>query len=385
MDPTSLNTGMMTERLITGGAGSLGASAHRNDPTGNMNVMTVIVLGPRKSPGTLALASALEAGIGPVRLAHDRAATAAALAAHPRSVLVLDLREAGAQLNEAAARLRGAHPAVRTLALLGVQGTAPPHCDAVFATPVFLEDVVRWCARSSVTPLAADLLEDLAAGLCHEIGNPLTSLFLQLELLQSDDDLLSVRAHLRQIEDAARRIQAVVRDVAQAAERHPVRARPTRLGALLDRVADLLQDRNPAFDSRLQVELRDAPIEVDVSLLAPALADLAEYLLRAGGEATPLSVQAEPRESSGPVVRLCSAVPRLPPDAAGRLFTPLWARQALGLPSGLSLTSARTAFLRHRGDVRARHLPDGRLLVEAWLPAEDQAILAFPPPSPDSA
>jgi hypothetical protein len=60
-------------------------------------------------------------------------------------------------------------------------------------------------------------------------------------------------------------------------------------------------------------------------------------------------------------------VPRLPLGCADRLFIPLWARQALGLPAGLSLSSARATFLRHGGELRAHGRGD-RLTVEGLLP-----------------
>lgn len=342
--------------------------------------MTVIVLAPAPGPASLALTAALTAGLGPVLAASDRVTALAALASHPRAALVLDLRGTDADQQREAARLRRQCPAVRTLALLADGAGAPPHCDAVFPAPVFLDDVVRWCARATVIPIAEGLLEDLAAGLCHEIGNPLTSLFLQLELLRSEKGGgASVDDHLAQIEEAARRIQGVVRDVAQAAERHPVRSAPTSLAALVEGCRALLGQRDPAFLARLTVDVEDLQLPLDRSLLSAALADLAEYLLRAGDPRDGLTIQAGPREAQGPAIRLSARVPRLPPDAAGRIFTPLWARQALGLPDGLSLTSARNAFLRHRGDVRARALVDGVLQLEAWLPAGDQATFPFPP------
>jgi signal transduction histidine kinase len=344
-----------------------------------MKAMTVIVFAPGTGPGSVALTSALEAGIGPVEVVEERVAALASLAGSPRAALVLDLRVASEEQLAEAIRLRQQSVGIHALALLAEGGAAPPHCDALFTHPVFLDDVVRWCARSTVAPVAEGLLEDLAAGLCHEIGNPLTSLFLQLELLRSDKDIASVQAHLSQIEEAARRIQGVVRDVAMAAERHPVRCEPTRLSALVQRVRTILVARDHTFADRLVVDVEDMEVAMDTELLARSLADLAEYLLHAGESDQPLELQAGPREDHGPSVRLAAAVPRLPPDAAARLFTPLWARQALGLPEGLSLTSARNAFLRHRGDVRARTLADGRLQLEAWLPEGDQATFSFPP------
>lgn len=340
--------------------------------------MTVIVFAPGHGPGDLALSSALEAGIGPIEVLGDRVATLASLAGHPRAALVLDLREANAQQREEAARLRHQSVGTHALALLPEGYAGPPHCDALLTHPVFLDDVVRWCARTTVAPVASGLLEDLAAGLCHEIGNPLTSLFLQLELLRSDEDIASVRAHLSQIEDSARRIQAVVRDVAQAAERPPVRCSPTSLATLVERTRAVLSQRGDGLEQRLVAQIEDMHVPMDVDLLSDSLADLAEYLLHAGEPDQPLQLDAGPRDGFGPTLRLSAHVPRLPADAAARLFTPLWARQALGLPEGISLTSARNSFLRHRGDVRARSLSDGRLQLEAWLPEGDQATFSFP-------
>jgi hypothetical protein len=343
-----------------------------------MNGMTAIVLALDRSAEAVALGSALEAGLGSVRLVVSRAQAKAALSAHPRAIFVLDLRSAPASFLDTAARLRSEHPGVRSLALVDAGSEAPPHCDSVFTAPVFLEDVVRWCARSLVAPLAEGILEDLAAGLCHEIGNPLTSLFLQLELLRVDEDMESIRSHLQLIEESARRIQSVVRDVAKAAERKPVVAQASTLGALLAQTRSRLESRQPALAERLEVSCADAAATLDATALSEALADVWEYLLLAGHDEDTLSVDAGPQEGQGLVIRHRAHVPRLPIDAAGRLFTPLWARQALGLPEGISLTSARNAFVRHRGDLRARQLPEGLLLVEALLPDETQATFEFP-------
>lgn len=340
--------------------------------------MTVIVLAPERNGDAMALGSALEAGIGSVRLVTDQAQARAAFSAHPRAILVLDLRSASYALCDAAVRLRAEQPGVRTLALVAAGAEAPPHCDSVFTAPMFLEDVVRWCARALVAPLAEGILEDLAAGLCHEIGNPLTALFLQLELLRVDDDMESVRSHLQLIEESARRIQSVVRDVAKAAERKPVMAGPSGLAHLLEQSRLRLEGRQPALVGRLVVSCEDVPATMDTMVLSEALADVWEYLLRAGHENHMLTIEARPLEGQGLVIRQRAPTPRLPADAAGRLFTPLWARQALGLPEGISLTSARNAFVRHRGDLRARQLPDGQLLIEALLPDETQATFEFP-------
>jgi hypothetical protein len=122
-------------------------------------------------------------------------------------------------------------------------------------------------------------------------------------------------------------------------------------------------------------------LQADADLLGAALADLWEVLLRAGGEDDRLAVRAGRRGVGPIVVRHAGPTPRLPADAAARLFIPLWARQALGLPTSLSLTSARNAFRRHRGDLRARTGPGGVLTVEALVPDDTQGELAFDDPA----
>lgn len=342
--------------------------------------MTAVVLAPERSAESVALVSALEAGLGRVRLVRDRPSALAACVEFPRATLVIDLRAGPAPLLADATRLRSEVPAVRTVVLVDPSQAVPPDCDAVFTAPFFLEDVVRWCARSLVTPVAAGIVQDLAAGLCHEIGNPLQSLFLQVEMLRADERFGWAKEHLLGIEEAARRIQSVVRDVAEATERHPVAGRSTGWIEVLRRTEDLLRQRAPDLAPRVDVRCDELRFRGDSEVIAGALCAVWEYMLRAGGPQQRLAVEAGRLQAHRLVVRQTIRTSLLPLDAAARLFTPLWARQALGLSEGISLTSARNAFVRHHGDLRAFFLKEDTLVVEGILPDETQATFEFPRP-----
>jgi len=333
-----------------------------------MSPMPAVVLVPVHSPASAALLSALSAGLGEVAVARSAEEAAAACAGRPRAPAVLDLREADAAALADAHRVRRLLPDVRLLALVAPGLPAPPECDAVLTEPFYLVEVVRWCARASVAPVAEGLLADLAAGLSHEIGNPLQALLLQLELLAADERVADIREHLQLIEDSSRRIQAVVRDVAAAAERLPIAPAPTRLAEVLRDACEHLAGRAPRLPERVAVTCEDAELSVERPLLASALADLWQYLLLAGGPSDVLAVQAGAADPGTLAIRAAARVPRLPADAAARLFTPLWARQALGLPAGLSLTGARAAFRRHGGELRVLEQRGTSLTVEALLP-----------------
>ncbi len=333
-----------------------------------MSPMPAVVLLPARSPACAPLLSALTAGLGEVSVAATAAEAATLAAARPRAPLVLDLRAADAATLAAARLLRLRLPDARMLALVVPGVAAPAECDAVLTEPFYLVEVVRWCARAEVAPLAEGLLADLAAGLSHEVGNPLTALLLQLELLKTDRSLAGIREHLQLIEDSSRRIQEVVLDVAAAAERLPVSPTATRLATVLGDAQKALAGRAPGLPGRLRVRCSDGPLSVERPLLAGALADLWQYLLLAGEADDTLAVHAGPGGPGAVSIRATARVPRLPADAAARLFTPLWARQALGLPAGLSLTGARAAFRRHGGELRVLEQRGTRLLVEALLP-----------------
>jgi signal transduction histidine kinase len=354
--------------------GAATTNKHRNFPQANMSPMTVVLLCPVPGPSSVALLSALMAGLGAVRAVSDTAEAQRLCLEEPRASLVVDLREADAEGAAAVRRLRLQLPGVRMLSLVSPGRAAPPDSDAVLVAPFYLIDVVRWCARASQAPLADGALPDLAAGLSHEVGNALTALQLEVELLKQerpDDDL---REHLELIEQASRRIQAVVADVTTASDRQPVRPDPTRLEELLTAARRVLSDRDAKLARRIEVSCEDQPLQADVALLGAALADLWQYLLLAGEPSDALVIQARGRDDETVGIRAQASVPRLPADAPARLFTPLWARQALGLPAGLSLSSARAAFLRHGGELRALPRVGDTLAVEAILPRRCRAL-----------
>jgi hypothetical protein len=187
-------------------------------------------------------------------------------------------------------------------------------------------------------------------------------------MLSADERLRDLREPLAEIEQAARRVQEVVRDVAAAVERLPVSPAPARLRDVLVAARKQLGGRGGKLPERVKLRCDDVPLQVEAPLVSSALADAWQVLLLAGGPADVIAVDAGPAGAELLRIRASASVPRLPADAAARLFTPLWARQALGLPPGLSLTGARAAFRRHGGELRVREHRGHRLVLEALLP-----------------
>ena len=101
---------------------------------------------------------------------------------------------------------------------------------------VILEDLSRLQEQAQQLKLAA--LGRLTANIAHEIRNPLSAISHASELLQEDPDSSSQKRLLQIIQDNAKRLDRMVRDVLELTRRDRVRPENIRLAAFLPAFID---------------------------------------------------------------------------------------------------------------------------------------------------
>lgn len=178
----------------------------------------------------------------------------------------------------------------------------------------------------------------VAAGMAHEIGNPLAALQSQLRLARDDESPERTRQTLQIVERYVERISKLLRDLATFARRKRDEVILVSLNQVVEDVVHLL-----SHDPRARgVEIRGVPAD-DLPGVRATEDSLTQVLLNLGLNALDAMPQGgtlvfETTASDGHcVVRVRDTGNGVPSDARGRLFEPFFTTKAPGRGTGLGL------------------------------------------------
>jgi signal transduction histidine kinase len=181
----------------------------------------------------------------------------------------------------------------------------------------------------------------VAAGVAHEIRNPIAAMRLRAENALAGDDArrrAALDAILGQI-TRLDRLSADLLDMTRPATPQPV---PTRLDTLLAAMAD--EHRHAAEGRQLVVEAAPVACLLDPLLLRRALDNLVQNALRAVAAGGTVRVTAI--VSDGTVtLTVADDGPGIPPALVGRLFEPFVSGRADGTGLGLAIARETAASL----------------------------------------
>jgi PAS domain S-box-containing protein len=258
----------------------------------------------------------------------------------------------------------------------------------VFRDVTVLRDLEEQLRRSD--RLAA--LGTLAAGLAHEIKNPLTSLrtFTRFMPRKFDDPRFRERFQ-RVVPHELERIHAIVEQLLELARPARLVFQAVRLPELLDRTLDLYADQVEAKSIDVRREYaRDCPtIQADPEYLYQALVNLVANALEAmspGGRLTVrvgLSHRASGSRPSRPTssglhvkVEIEDTGKGISSSEADKVFNPFFTTKASGTGLGLALT--HKIVEDHRGSITFRSVPGTGTTFRVLLPT---ALATDEPPA----
>jgi signal transduction histidine kinase len=246
-----------------------------------------------------------------------------------------------------------AHPTVYEVRASGtVRGAIEIHGDGLSAElemprvaveiGLALESISLRTAIAQADRLAS--VGELAAGVAHEINNPLTYLSLGLtqidrQLGQPTFDVELVRTRIAQTLDASQRIARVVRELGafarDADEVRPVRIRDA-MSAAIAIARHQLEHR-----ARLVIALdTEAVVQGDAGRITQVFVNLlvnaAQAIPEGSADANTITVTSKD-EADQIMVSVSDTGRGIPPDALGRIFDPFFTTKNVGEGTGLGL------------------------------------------------
>jgi signal transduction histidine kinase len=229
-------------------------------------------------------------------------------------------------------------------------------------------------------------LGNLAAGVAHEIRNPLNAISIGLQRLRMEFAPAAPEAG-KDYTSLARIIEAEVARLNAIVEQFLTLARPLRLtladeqlAPVLAEVLALLASQVAAQGVRLteDVRLADARAALDRRQLIHAIMNILLNALQAMPNGGTLTVRAETVGNTGDGadtgrmarITIADSGPGIAPEHLDRIFEPYFTTKENGTGLGLALT--RRIILEHHGRIRAEDSPGGGALFTIDLPLIDR-------------
>jgi signal transduction histidine kinase len=210
----------------------------------------------------------------------------------------------------------------------------------------------------------------LAAGVAHEINNPLSGVLHCVEALQKNDrDEAKRRVYYGLVTDGVTRAQRVVRQLLEYSKEHELEAAEVHLGDLLPRVLGMLA---PALEqARVQVDFESAAELPTIRADAHALEQVFLNLVLNAADAMPSGGEIEVslrHAGDFVVVRVEDDGCGIGPESLGKIFDPFYTTKAGHGGSGLGLSVSLGIVERHGGRIEVESEPGEGTAFEVFLP-----------------
>jgi signal transduction histidine kinase len=248
-----------------------------------------------------------------------------------------------------------------------------------------IEGVIQRLQQREREVLRADQLAavgQVAAGVAHELRNPLTSVKMLVQTgLEGERPSGLPPEDLAIIEHEVRRMEACIQTFLDFARPPSAERRRTDLLPVVRRALALVEGRARRQKVLCKADLPPGPVEllIDAEQVHQVLVNLLLNALDAmpqGGTVT-VEVRGPAPESRSARVRVRDTGAGIPPEIRARLFEPFVSSKETGL--GLGLSICRRLVEANGGAIEGDNLPEGGAAFTFSLPADGAEVGKCPP------
>jgi two-component system, NtrC family, sensor kinase len=212
----------------------------------------------------------------------------------------------------------------------------------------------------------------LAAGVAHEINNPLGGIlvysYLMLEDLPADHP---ERPQVQKIIREATRCKEIIKGLLDFSRQLPSRLHPININALVTELLGLVENHLNFQNVGLQKDLAPdlPPVQGDKNKLEQVFLNLFMNAGQAMAGHGSLSVTTSLNTNGAVEIRISDTGPGIHPDHLPRLFDPFFTTKEVGRGVGLGLSVSYGIIKQHRGRIYADTASPGGATFVIELPA----------------
>jgi len=234
-------------------------------------------------------------------------------------------------------------------------------------------------------PLAEQLVElsALTGGLAHEIRNPLSTLKVNLQLLDEDwrkmessdeatGEVLDVarrsRKRIASLLEEADRLERILGDFLKYVGKRDLKRAPCDVAALTGDLADFYRPQAELHRIDLRVAAPDQPLvcDIDAHVIKQAILNLLINGQQAMPEGGALDLDVAPDGPKHVRIDVRDHGPGIPKDRQEHVFQAYYSTKKAG--TGLGLATARQIIREHGGDIHVHSQPPNGSCFTILLP-----------------
>lgn len=215
-------------------------------------------------------------------------------------------------------------------------------------------------------------LGEMAAGLAHEIRNPLGGIALYSSMLERGlEEAPSARGAAAKITIGVRTLERLVSDILDFAQPRPLQRHTCRMADLLPGLDASIEPwaRQCRCEVIIEPKSGECAVHCDSERLGQALLNLLMNAVQAAGENGKARLAARPM-ADGAEIEVCDSGPGIPKEDLDRIFNPFFTTKAQG--TGLGLAIVHQIVEAHGGTIRAGNRPEGGARFVIWLPGGEK-------------